>query len=93
VPVYPGATVLNSMSGEKQGIQSGVYTFQTSDSTKQVLDFYRDRLKGSGFTTSSENSVADQVESMSLSKDDRAVAIVVTHQGDKTTVVVTYGAK
>ncbi len=93
VPAYPGAKVLNSVTSEKQGIQSGVYTFQTSDSAQQVLDFYRDKLKAGGYTVSNENSVANQVDSLTLAKDERAVAIVVTHQGGQTTVVVTYGAK
>jgi len=93
VPAYPGAKVLSSMNAEKQGVQSGVYTFQTSDSPQQVADFFKDKLKADGFTISNENSVANQVDSLTLVKDHRAVAFVVTHQGDKRTVIVTYGAK
>ena len=93
VPTYPGAKTLNSMNAEKGGIQSGVYTFQTSDSPQQVLDFYKDKLKADGFMVSNENSVANHMDSLQLAKGDQAVSFVVTYQGDKTTVVVTYGAK
>jgi hypothetical protein len=92
VPVYPGAKMVNSVTAQKAGIQSGVYTFQTTDSPQQVLDFFKDKLKADGFTVSSENSVTNQMDSLQLAKDDRVASFVVTHQGE-TTVVVTYGAK
>lgn len=93
VPAYPGAKTLSSVNAGKAGIQSGEYTFETGDSPQQVLDFYKDKLKPDGFTVSTENSVANQVDSLQLAKDNQAVNIMVTHGGDKSTVVVTYGAK
>ncbi len=93
VPAYPGAKTLSSVNADKGGIQSGVYTFETSDLPQQVLDFFKDKLKTEGFTLSNENSVANQMDSLQLTKEDQDVSLVVTRHGDTTTVVVTYGAK
>jgi hypothetical protein len=93
VPAYPGAKTLGSMNAVKKGEQSGVYTFNTSDSSQQVLDFYKTKLKADGFTVANETNASNEMDSLQLTKDDREVNIVVTQQDAKVNVVVTYGAK
>lgn len=93
VPAYPGAKTLASVNADKNGTQSGVYTFETGDSAQQVLDFYKSKLKVNGFSVLNETSIADQMQSIQLGKGDRVVNIEVTHQGAKSTAAVTYGAK
>jgi hypothetical protein len=93
VPAYPGAKTLGSMNAVKKGEQSGVYTFNTSDSSQQVIEFYKSKLTADGFTVSNETTVSNQMDSLQLTKGERQVNIVVTHQDDKANVVVTYGTK
>jgi hypothetical protein len=93
IPAYPGAKALASVNADKNGTQSGVYTFETGDSAEQVLDFYKSKLKANGFAISNETTIANQMQSMQLAKGDQVVNIEVTHQGAKTNAAVTYGEK
>ena len=56
-PAYHNATEVNVLVNANQnGQQSTIWTFQTPDGVKDVLSFYEQQLKGSGWEVATSNS-------------------------------------
>jgi hypothetical protein len=97
VPVYPGATVQNTMSVNANGTQSGTYIFVTQDASDKVLSSYADALKASGMTASTTSNNTDGKVSGIVSGSDqdhkRTVLVTVSPESDGTHVSVTFEEK
>ena len=91
VPSYPGSTPTATMSkSSAEGIY-GSYSFQTSDESAKVLDFYEAALKGSGFTVDRTN-VNATIGNLAAKRDggNREVNVTVAPAAGATTVTVQY---
>ncbi|MBK8836729.1 MAG: hypothetical protein IPO29_18505 [Anaerolineae bacterium] len=80
LPVPPGAT-------EKTSI-GAMTTFKVKDATKVVADFYKKELAALGYKSGDENSFGDMM-TVSFSKADSDVSLMITREGDTTNVIVT----
>ena len=80
LPVPPGAT-------EKTSI-GAMTTFKVKDATKVVADFYKKELAALGYKAGDENSFGDMM-TVSFSKADSDVSLMITREGDTTNVIVT----
>lgn len=93
-PAYPGASDVGATYHSKDpSEETGLFTFTTTDSVDDVMDYYRDRLRDSGFDLSENTYSSGGVRGGSLSGSDdegRTVAVSVSEQGDSTQVGVNY---
>lgn len=99
LPEYPGTSPLGSFSGSDGATQSGGYTFQTSDSVKDVMGFFQRRLEADGFevnTSSFEQSgvvaggsvtaqggAGREVNIGAMRDDEGRTAVTVTYRFEK----------
>jgi hypothetical protein len=79
VPVYPGATILTSMT-TPDGVM--VSTQSTADATK-VVDFYKQKLTGDGWTVEGEMNMGPQ-RIISFAKGDRQVTVTAASDEGQT---------
>jgi hypothetical protein len=98
VPVYPGSTPKANFSARGKEGESGSFQFATKDSAEKVAAFYNGKLKSDGFkiTGSFAGQVTDQSGSMITAEDasnNHTLVVTVGHDGDGSTVNVTFAAK
>lgn len=93
-PLYPGASDVGATYSAKNATEeTGLFTFSTTDSVDDVMDFYRDELGDLGFDLNENTYSSAGVQGGSLSGQDgdgRTVAVSVSEQGDSTQVGVNY---
>lgn len=80
LPVPPGAT-------EKSSIGS-LTSFKVKDVAKVVADFYKKELAALGYKVGEENSFGEMM-TISFAKADSDVSLMITRDGETTTVLVT----
>lgn len=94
VPSYPGTTPVTTMSKSSDEGIYGNYTFQTSDSSEKVLEYYETELKGDGFTVEKTNVQGGPISMGTLhaKRDDgkRNVDISILPAAGLTQVTVQY---
>ncbi|MEO6062854.1 MAG: hypothetical protein ABIQ99_13025 [Thermoflexales bacterium] len=80
LPVPPGAT-------EKSSIGS-LTSFKVKDVAKVVADFYKKELAALGYAVGEENSFGEMM-TLSFAKADSDVSLMITRDGETTTVLLT----
>jgi hypothetical protein len=98
VPSYPGAKSEGVFSGQTEEGSSGTVAVETTDSPSKVMAWYRDRLDRDGFevnTTTFEKNGRSAGGSLTAEAKHkhRTVNVVVSVEGGKTKVAVTFGQK
>jgi hypothetical protein len=98
VPAYPGVSTQATFSMQGGDGSGGSFQFTTKDSAKNVLSFYEQDLKKSGFGITA--NIAGNTDSESggmISAEDtatkRTVVVTVGTDNSSTTVNVLYGTK
>jgi hypothetical protein len=94
IPAYPGSHPQATMSARAAGGDGGNFTFTTSDSPAQVLQYYQDQIKSMGLKVTSVMSSSNG--GMVNGSDDgnqRTLNVIVGTGSGGTTVAVTYGSK
>ena len=93
VPIYPGGRAMASATEKTAAGVTGHLSFQTTDSTDQVLSFFERELKASGFTVE-RTSMKGMVRLANLNaKADggkRTVNVIVTPVGEMSQIAVQY---
>ncbi len=80
LPVPPGAT-------EKTSI-GPLTSFKVKDVAKVVADFYKKELAALGYKVGDENSMGEMM-TLNFTKADSDVSLMITREGETTTVIVT----
>lgn len=96
VPRYRGVEPQGTYYSSSGGEINGGYSFETSDSVDDVVDYYRDALSDAGMTeTGSSTSTAGgtRISNLSYEGGGRTVGLLVTSDGDKTNAIVSFSAK
>jgi len=94
IPAYPGAVPHVNMSGRGNDGDAGNFTFTTSDSPTQVMQFYEDRAKAMGMQVT--RMVTSEKAGMVNGSDEgnrRTLNVIVGADSGNTGVTVTYGSK
>jgi hypothetical protein len=93
VPAYPGSTPAGTFSGATEEGQAGAFNFKTSDSVKDVLAFYKDKLKSEGYEVSSQQWEKDgnlAGGSVNGTKGSTTVGVTVAGEHGETVANVVY---
>lgn len=93
IPQYPGVKMEGTYSTENEASEGKGYSFSTSDSVQQVINFYEDKMKAQGFNTSKTTTTVNDKTSVNLSANDgnyrRFLVVGATEEGSGTKVTVT----
>jgi hypothetical protein len=93
VPTYPGSSPAGTFSGSTGEGQAGLFNFKTSDSVKDVMQFYKDKLNAAGFaakTTQWDKDGTVAGGSVSGTKGKTTVGVTVVREHDETVANVVY---
>ena len=80
IPVPAGAT--------DKGQFGGMITFKTTDTAEQVAEFYQAEMPAQGWTEG-EASEFGGIRTLSFTKDDRSLSIMISPGDDGTSVIIT----
>lgn len=87
-PVYPGATILSTMSGRNEEGGGGMVTLESADAPGKVLAFYEGKIAGAGLSqTAKAQSSAGATLSASDTAAGRDVQISITAGPDGGSIV------
>jgi len=86
VLIYPGATLLTSMTSA-EGVM--VSSQSTADAT-EVVAFYREKMAGEGWTVEAEMNMGPQ-RIISFAKGDRQLTVTAASEGDETIISLMAG--
>lgn len=99
VPIYPGGNAQGNFLGTTAEGSSGIVTVNTSDSAEKVLEFYKGKLEGDGYTvqqsTTNSNGEVSGIVSGTTADEKRTLAIVVSPSsgGTGNDAVINYSEK
>ena len=85
VPEYPNA---NRTSNTSVPFVGQIATYQTNDSVKQVLDFYRTQMMERGYNVSRETSTNETGGLITFVKGQDSVWIAVGQSNGQTSIVI-----
>lgn len=95
IPVYPGTKMQSTLTTRKDGQETGVLNFSTSDSVEKVKAHYESALKSSGYqivNSGSMNEGADMIGTLTARNESqsREIGLMITQQEGKTNAVLSY---
>lgn len=93
LPSYPGAEGAGSFGVSGSSGSAASYAFKTNDAVEDVATFYEDALKNAGLEVEKKGQGAGAVVSAKDSGPQRTANIVITRQGDATSVFMTFESK
>ncbi len=96
VPSYPGSSPTGTASASTQDEEGGSFTFKTADTVSDVLDFYKEKLKGEGFEVSSSSWEKDGSTAgggVNATSGNRSVTVAIGSEDSETTVHVVFRLK
>ena len=94
LPLYPGANVTASFSGQGKDGSGGMVAFHTKASPADVIAFYKQKAEGSGMAqTAMMDMGATTTYVAANEKENRTVSVSATKAGDGTDAQITWGAK
>jgi hypothetical protein len=97
VPVYPGSEPENRGTMTTADSVNGNFTLKTDDSVSDVLGYFRDELKETGFEVSVNTYSGDGAEGAlingSMEAEKKNVVVVIGTADGATTVSVTYTSR
>jgi len=94
---YPGGTAQGGITGQKEGANSGVVSYTTTDSVSQVVAFYKEKLVDQGFQLQEEGQMpATDTFAMVVAKsadEKRKVTVTTSSNEGNTSVSLSYEEK
>lgn len=92
-PIYDGADLQSSITGENQGVQGTVVTWTTGDSSDDVVSFYEDKMNGDEWAIESKgDSPGSGSFIFARNSGESLVAyIFVSEAGGDTSILATVG--
>jgi hypothetical protein len=88
---YEPAELVGSLSGESDGQEGTVVTFETVDGQDEVRSWYESALEDNGWRIRSE-STAGGFGTFVATKGDAAASVSINASDDTTTILITYGS-
>jgi hypothetical protein len=64
-----------------------IYTLRSTDSSKDVADFYRSQLPNNGWTLGEDNTIGEMV-TLHFTKDTRSLDIIINSDNGSTTIMI-----
>lgn len=90
VPIYPGSTILSSMS-DNSGTAKHTVMLKTPDASAKVIEYYKGELKGFRVENEGDTGTTHMVKFVDKMQSKLAVQIVASEQqGDPATNVIVY---
>jgi hypothetical protein len=77
-PVYPGAKVVEAAGKDLPNCRERVVSFTTADPAPRILEYYRQRAQGAGYSVEQQTRGADQILGGTNERDGGAYYVVVT---------------
>jgi hypothetical protein len=94
LPLYPGATVQSSFTGNGKDGSGGVVTFHAHAAPADIIGFYKSRSTAAGMAqTMTADMGATSTYVAANDKTKQTVSVSATKGGDGTTVQLTWGEK
>ena len=94
IPLYPGAKVTASFSGQGKDGSGGMVSFTTTDTPDAVVAFYKQKAEAAGMAQTMNMDMNGTKSYVAANdKDKRSLAITATKGSDGTTGQVTWGIK
>lgn len=76
--VYPGARVTDAAGLDAADCRARVVTFRTAAPPQRVLDYYRSRAAGAGYSAEQQIREGDHILAGTLGQSDRAFYLILT---------------
>lgn len=98
VPRYTGTEPAGAFTSHGDGEENGMFSFETADSPKEVLDFFQTRLEEEGYEVNRqifETAGQEPQGNLSAERSDpqRSVTVVASREDGKTSGAVTYSSR
>ena len=94
IPLYPGAKVTASFSGQGKDGSGGMVAFTTTASPDDVIAFYKQKAEAIGMAQTMNMDMGGTKSYVAANeKDKRTLSITATKASDGTTGQVTWGTK
>jgi len=84
----PSADVPIPGDATDKSVFSGMTTFKSSQAPEQIADYYRSGLADQGWEITSDSSLGELIM-LEASKENRTLSVMITKEGDSTSVVIT----
>ena len=96
VPRYEDVEVQGTFQSQSEGEVTGSFSFETTDSVEEVMDHYAEAFADEDLSESGRNTYqagGTRGGTLTGEGDGRTVSLMLSSEGGKTTVVVTYNEK
>ena len=96
VPRYEDVEIQGTFHSQSEGETTGSFSFETADAVEEVMDFYAEALEDEGLGETGRNtyqSNGTRGGTLTGEGDGRTVSLMISSEGGKTQVVVTYNQK
>ena len=94
LPLFPGATVTASFSGQGKDGSGGMVAFHTTASPADVIAFYKQKAEASGMAqTAMMDMGGTQTYVAANEKQNRSVSVSVTKGSEGSDAQITWGTK
>lgn len=94
IPLYPGAKVTASFTGQGKDGSGGMVSFTTTDTPDAVVAFYKQKAEAAGMAQTMNMDMNGTKSYVAANdKDKRSLTITATKGSDGTTGQVTWGIK
>lgn len=85
---YPGSRVVSTVNAPGDG--AGMTTLETDADPEAIIAFYRERAEAAGLTPRASMTMGDTRQFGATGPDGEEFNVVVSPQGDRSTVAVTW---
>jgi hypothetical protein len=94
VPVYPGTEPQGTYASETPEVRAGAFSFETTDSLEQVLDYYVSALEAAGFVIQNRTTTPDGALLVATSSDEvRSATVTASVNDDNIAAMVNFTEK
>jgi hypothetical protein len=76
--VYPGARLTEAAGNDRSDCRSRIVTFKTNAPPKRVLDYYRSRAAGAGYSAEHQMRGGDHILAGTAGQSDNAFYLILT---------------
>ncbi|MBV8977642.1 MAG: hypothetical protein JO261_16085 [Alphaproteobacteria bacterium] len=94
LPLYPGANVTASFSGQGKDGAGGMVAFHAKAAPAEIIAFYKQKAEASGMAQTAMMDMGGSSTYVAANeKENRTVSVTVTKAGDGTDAQITWGSK
>lgn len=88
MPIYPGAQVIGTLSGQRSGGVKGLVSLSTSDEPQKIAAFYRKALTKAGLKITLETTTADaNIIAAQESDSGKRIQVIASNTREGKTII------